>query len=253
MAVKALVRGTIVVIALLLLAACGNETWVERLEVTLHDDLSGRIRFIILESEDDAQAEASSGGTPFIDTIRNDWVAPCNVPTIPYQAHQDARGFQATADFSDKGDIEYAFACVPILGQVVKPHPLQITEGFLWDTYELQIELLTPYLFREVQLRLPGRLEEPQLDALAASMVTVQRVSGDTMLWRIAPPVRAAEATSQPGSTSVAAQSDRQPFTIVARSKKWKVTRELVFSLLSLVFGSGLVWQLAQRRRRSER
>jgi hypothetical protein len=229
-----------------LLTGCVSELWVERLEISVEEDLSSQLRFIVLERQQDAQAEIAKGETPEVINAQENYVKPCNIATRTYRSHPDAIGFLAIDEFEHRDDLVHALSCVEILSQIVTIRPITIEDGFLYRDYELQIDLMLPEAFREIQIRLPGTITT--YDVLNAGNRTIvgSLPRSDTALWRIDSSGMSQGATA----TSASASQNDHPVSLIAHSHVWKIDLNVTLSLLGFLFGGGVLLRLLQGRKR---
>ncbi|HWQ13796.1 MAG TPA: hypothetical protein VNL77_13430 [Roseiflexaceae bacterium] len=245
-------------LVLIALTGCADALWVERLDVTVDDDLSSRVRFIVLQGQESVQADLERGATPFAKTVQEKWVTPCDIATHDYRGRQGAFGFLAIVEYAHKDDLEHALTCVEVLSQIVKIRPLKVEEGLLDANYELQLDFMMPEAFREVQITLPGTIHTYEVRNARHREITARLISPDTVLWRIATPDQSSQPATTPVSsdgpdatpTAAADSQSAEPVSLIARARVWKIDTNLIVSILGFLFGGGILVQLVQVRKR---
>ena len=272
----------VVALSLALLAACAPsrpDTWVDRLEIVVRDDLSSTVRFIVMEWQAAIDSEVQRGEEPGLDQARRDWIIPCGFATQDYLANGAAPGFVAAAQFSGKEELEYALTCVPVLAEVASLHPLSVEEWPWGASYELQLDLAYPEAFREVQITLPGRIGARTGAIPEGLSVETERVSPDTILYTIsgsrpcrgwgcevtaAPPTtrqptadHTPTATPSPRPTAAAPSATEPPdYPLVLTARSFHPNLPvigLLVLLAVLIVGGSLIAGVRAGRRRARR
>jgi hypothetical protein len=196
------------VLAMSLVVLAGCYEWVERLEIVVREDLSGNVSLVVLESYDDIEKETVSGQSS-LDQDRH-LAESCGFTTRDYLAHPGADGFVATNQFSDKDELDDSLTCLPVVALFASPHPPSV-EKWPWGTsYRLQVDLRAGFM-HQVQITLPGRVRAQAEAVPAGVLVSISRVSPDTVLYTIS-------ASPDAAGSAGSAASSPQPETTAPSS-----------------------------------
>ncbi|HSF81654.1 MAG TPA: hypothetical protein VLA49_10495 [Anaerolineales bacterium] len=214
---------------------------VERLQISVQEDLSSSVQIIFVESNGEYERQIEKGEQPDLENYKNKLV-DCDFEIKDYNAKIDYKGYLAKAEFKSKGELEYAWTCIRELGLAVTLRPLKVTDGLFGTYYEIQIEINEPWFvtpdIHEVRVTLPGKMDLVTPDDYSEYYLNNRLEGVDTVVWDILPP--------GPDHPTI----DR-PIYLIARSRKTKIRFEWIISFLGLLFGSGFIWQVLKTRRKT--
>lgn len=223
---------------------------VDKLEIQINQDLSSRVGFAAVEPQADIQNELKNKQPLTYETFRTETVQKtCGFQTQGNYFSPNGEGFYAWREFDSTAataGLEYALQCIPIIGQYIKIQPLRVNESLLGTEYEFQIEIYQVGIIREVQLSLPGKMELVDPISTGEAIVTTAQVRSNTVLWEISENPNYAPPSTPPPTPS----SPSPIITLTGRSHTSKINFEIVLSIITALFGGGLIWQLIGKRRK---
>jgi hypothetical protein len=166
---------------------------IERLHVTINDQLSSTLQLVMVESREDYDRSLNAGGTPDLELLRKQ-STECNFATENYYLRNDYYGFKATKKFDTSSDLELGLSCMRV-GQQVIFHPVRASKKVYENEYEFQMNINTLFLDKKEPSRfivtLPGELEDNNSNYLKGTLenkhlnIVSKKEGKDTIVWEI--------------------------------------------------------------------
>ena len=225
----------------------GCSVGAERVQIAVHDDLSSTVQLILTQSQQSYDEQTKNQGTPELENAKNE-VSNCGFSVKNNASRSDRYGIIATANFASKEELEFALSCIVWLSQLLTVQPLKVNEGLLGTDYELPLEVVDDCLIGagigEVRVTLPGNMELITPIAPATFGVASRLEGLDTVVWKFS-------ALSDSCESRVGSSTQLNRILLDARSHSSKIRVEWILSVVAILFGSGVVFQVIRSRRKS--
>jgi hypothetical protein len=218
---------------------------IERLHITINDQLSSTLQLVMIESREDYDKSVKADLTPDLELLRKQ-STECNFVTENYYSKNNYYGFKATKKFDTNSDLELSLSCMRV-GQQVTFNPIRVIKRMYENEYEFQMSINSLFLNNEEPSRftvtLPGELEDNNSNYLKGQLenkhlkIVNKREGKDTIAWEIS---RLNLVENELNNN----EELKSPLSFQIRSKKSNFDLPSLIALLTLILGGGGIFSL---------
>jgi hypothetical protein len=238
---------------LFLVAACCTLTTscaqIERLHITINENLSSSVQLIIVESND----EYDKTSTPDLETVKKQ-ASGCNFTVEDYLLKSGYHGFKATKKFDSNGELEFALSCMQ-LGNRFVIYPAQVNEKIHENEYNFQLKIIDHNLSKinEIRVTLPGDLNDSESLILQGELtrkyfnITKKKETKDTISWQII-----ADPKKDQNDDWLKRNPNNALLLLKTKSHKSNLQLPVWISILTLILGGGGIFSFKLSKKSSK-